>query len=482
MLIFEKSNAGLLETPHRFKTDISSLNLNINLLRKSSTLLPNVSELEIVRHYTRLSKKNFSIDTNLYPLGSCTMKYNPKVAMELSSLTEFLNLHPLASDHSRQGLLEILYNLQEELKYITGFSAVSLSPMAGAQGEFAGISIIKKYHQENNECYRDEIIIPDSAHGTNPATAKICGYKVREVKTLKETGNIDLVALRKIISNRTAGIMLTNPSTLGVLDENILLISKMIHDCGGLLYYDGANLNALMGRVSPFKMGFDIMHMNLHKTFATPHGGGGPGAGPIAVTRKLASFLPIPIVEKDIKRGVSYNLSSYKGKSIGRLSCFFGNIGVLLKAYIYIKTLGESGIFRASSIATLNSNYLMKKLKLAGFTIPYEARRATHEFVISLKKEKELYGVTALDLSKALLDYGIHAPTMYFPLIVDECLLIEPTETEKKSDLDYFVSAMIDIKRNFKVNLDVVRNAPIKLKYSRFDEQRAVKDLKVVWK
>ena len=408
--------------------DIKINNIPDNLLRKDKIRWPVKSELEVVRHFTLLSQKNFCIDTNFYPLGSCTMKYNPKAAHALALLSGFANAHPLAPVSHTQGLLKALYDLQETLKYITGMHDISLTPMAGAQGEYAGLKMIKAYHDNKKDYNRTEIIVPTAAHGTNPASAAMCGFKVVEVKC-EVNGDVDIDELKTLISDKTAGIMLTNPSTLGVFEQKILEISKLIHDAGGLLYYDGANLNAILGYCRPGDMGFDAIHLNLHKTFATPHGGGGPGGAPVAVSKRLAEFLPTP---KVIKNDNNYYNWLYKqdNKSIGSLSAFKGNFGVLIRAYIYIRMLGKTGLTRVSEHATLNANYIMHNLEALGYTLAFPTRKASHEFIITAKSLKKLYGVTALDIAKRLLDYKIHAPTIYFPLLIDECLLIEPTETE----------------------------------------------------
>ena len=361
----------------------------------------------------------------------------------LSFLDGFLNRHPLALDVNSQGFLSCAYELQEILKAVTGLRAVSLTPMAGAQGEFAGVAMIRAYHRARNDAARNEIIVPDAAHGTNPATATQCGYKVREIPTLAD-GNVDIDALRAAVGPQTAGIMLTNPSTLGVFEQKIQEIAKIVHQAGGLLYYDGANLNAILGKVKPGDMGFDVMHINLHKTFATPHGGGGPGGGPVAVSERLVPFLPTPMVTKI---GDQYRWLTEEDcpQTIGRLSTFMGNAGIILRAYMYARLLGPEGMQRVAEFAALNANYLLAKLKNAGFTPAYPTRRASHEFIITLKTEAKELHITALDVAKRLLDYEFHAPTMYFPLLVPECLLIEPTETESKEVLDAFAEALIQI-------------------------------------
>ncbi len=435
--------------------------------------------MQTVRHYTRLSQKNFSIDTQFYPLGSCTMKYNPRACNSLAMLPGFLARHPLAPAEAGQGVLACLYELQEMLKDVTGMKAVSLTPAAGAQGEFAGVAMIRAYHEANNDTGRNEILVPDAAHGTNPATATMCGYKVREIPTNKD-GDVDIDALRAAVGPHTAGIMLTNPSTLGVFERRIKEIAGIVHDAGGLLYYDGANLNAILGKVRPGDMGFDVIHMNLHKTFSTPHGGGGPGAGPVGVSKRLEPFLPLPLVGKD---AADYYWVTEKDRpqSIGRLSAFMGNTGVLLRAYIYARMLGRDGMHRVAEYATLNANYLMKRLQEAGFDLAYPQRRATHEFIVTLKRQAKEQGVTAMDFAKRLLDFGYHAPTTYFPLLVPECLLIEPTESEAREELDGFVEAMRKIQEEAESNPELLHEAPHTQPVRRLDEVRAARELDVRW-
>ncbi|MBI5447518.1 MAG: aminomethyl-transferring glycine dehydrogenase subunit GcvPB [Gammaproteobacteria bacterium] len=449
------------------------------LLRKTAAALPEVSELEVVRHFTQLSRRNFSIDTHFYPLGSCSMKYNPRGAHRLASLSDFLSRHPLSPDVHSQGFLQCLYELQEILKEVTGMCQVSLTPMAGAQGEFAGVAMIKAYHQQRGDVARTEILVPDAAHGTNPASAVMCGFTVSDIPTLPE-GDVDLNALRAKVGPQTAGIMLTNPSTLGVFERHIKEIAEIIHDAGGLLYYDGANLNAILGKVRPGDMGFDVMHLNLHKTFATPHGGGGPGAGPVAAGERLRAFVPTPIV---VREGDHYRWSTSADlpDSIGRLSAFMGNAGILLRAYIYARMLGSAGLMRVSEYATLNANYLMHRLREVGFTLAYPARRASHEFIITLSPQTKAYGITALDVAKRLLDYGIHAPTVYFPLLVPECLLIEPTETESKATLDRFVEVMKIILDEAKTSPEKLKSAPHTLPVRRLDEVKAARELDLAY-
>lgn len=475
MLIFERSQiarCALAQLPLKREKKV---NLPTHQLRKVPPRLPACSELEVVRHYTQLSQKNFSIDTQFYPLGSCTMKYNPRGVHKAASLSGFLNRHPLASTQASQGFLKALYQLQEALMEITGMAGVSLTPMAGSQGEFAGVAMIKAYHHQRGETHRNEILIPDAAHGTNPASAVMCGFKVIELKTGQD-GEISLDELRQKVGPHTAGIMLTNPSTLGLFMRQIKEIAAIVHQAGGLLYYDGANLNAILGRVRPGDMGFDVMHLNLHKTFATPHGGGGPGSGPVAVSQRLLPFLPLPTVLKD-KSFYRFSTPKDLPHSIGRLSCFMGNAGILLRAYFYILVLGKAGLLRVSQFATLNANYLLSTLQKAGFRAAYPARRATHEFILTLGEEKKVYGISAMDLAKRLLDYGIHAPTTYFPLLIPECLLIEPTETESKETLDTFISAMKKIREEMKAQPEILKQAPHHLPVKRLDDVKAAREL-----
>lgn len=479
MLIFQLSQSSRGAHTQLLPLLKTKINIPDHFLRKSKPLLPEVSELQTVRHYTNLSKKNFSIDGQFYPLGSCTMKYNPRAAHKLASLPGFLHRHPLSPESASQGILSCLYELQEILCEVTGMTAVSLTPMAGAQGEFAGVAMIRAYHESRGDFARNEIIVPDAAHGTNPATAVMCGYKVREIPTLAN-GDIDLDALKLALGPQTAGIMLTNPSTLGVFERKITALAKMVHTAGGLLYYDGANLNAILGKVRPGDMGFDVMHMNLHKTFATPHGGGGPGAGPVAVNARLKPFLPTPMV--------TYEKGHYRWltrkdcpASIGRLSTFMGNAGILLRADIYARLLGRTGMIEVAELATLNANYLQVRLRKAGFILAYPDRRATHEFIITLNDQTKKYGVRAMDYAKRLLDYGVHAPTVYFPLLVPECLLIEPTETESKEELDRFVDTMIAIKNEAENRTDFLKAAPHTMPVKRLDDVKAARELDIIY-
>ena len=480
MLIFELSQPDRRNPSQAPLNKVEIKTIPEKFRRKTRPLLPEVSELQAVRHYTRLSQKNFSIDTQFYPLGSCTMKYNPRACNRYAMLPGFLARHPYAPDTLSQGYLACMYELQEMLLEVTGMKGVSLTPMAGAQGEFAGVAMIRAYHESRNDAQRTEILVPNTAHGTNPATAVMCGYTVREIPT-DERGNVDLAALRTAVGPQTAGIMLTNPSTLGVFEQNIKEMALIVHDAGGLLYYDGANLNAILGKVKPGDMGFDVIHMNLHKTFSTPHGGGGPGAGPVGVSERLLPFLPIPIVATD---GKTYRWLTEKDRphSIGRLSAFMGNAGVLLRAYIYAKLLGREGMQRVAEFATLNANYLMKRLSQSGFDLAFPERRATHEFIVTLKRQAKEPGITAMDVAKRLLDLGYHAPTTYFPLVVPECLLIEPTETETKEALDGFIAAMAQVLSEAHADLAFVKAAPHTLPVRRLDDVKAARELDLTWK
>lgn len=480
-LIFEESREG--RGAKSQWPDVSFIecdDIPPSLLRVDKPRLPEVSELQVVRHFTNLSKKNFSIDTHFYPLGSCTMKYNPRGVNKLASLDGFLYHHPLSLEENSQGYMACAYELQEILQAVTGMKAAALSPMAGAQGEFAGVAMIRAYHLARHDLNRSEILVPDAAHGTNPASAVQCGFKVHEIPTGAD-GNVDIVALKKVVGPKTAGVMLTNPSTLGVFEEKIQEIAQIVHAAGGLLYYDGANFNAIMGKARPGDMGFDVIHLNLHKTFATPHGGGGPGSGPVVANERLLPFLPIPRVAK---KGNRYRWLTEKDcpQTIGRLSAFMGNASIILRAYFYARLLGREGLKRVAEFATLNANYLLARLKAAGFTPAYPQRRASHEFIITLKNEAKTLHISALDVAKRLLDYGFHAPTMYFPLLVPECLLIEPTETESKDVLDAFADALIQIIEEAKKDPNLLKQAPTTLAVRRLDEVKAARELDLVYK
>jgi glycine dehydrogenase subunit 2 len=480
-VIFEYSRPGRGASdqwPHD-PGEAALADLPASLRRGRRAQLPEVGELEAVRHFTRLSQLNFSIDTHFYPLGSCTMKYNPKACNQYAMLPEFLARHPLAPEAQGQGFLACLYELQEMLKALTGMEGVALSPMAGAHGEFAGVAMIRAYHRARGDLGRNEIIVPEAAHGTNPATATMCGCVVREIPVDRQ-GDADLEALRRAVGPNTAGIMLTNPSTLGVFERGIVEIARVVHDAGGLLYYDGANLNAILGKVRPGDMGFDVMHMNLHKTFSTPHGGGGPGAGAVGVSARLIPFMPIPVVGRDGER-YRWLTEADLPQSIGRLSAFMGNAGVLLRAYIYMRLLGREGMRRVGEFATLNANYLLKRLQDAGFDAAYPQRRASHEFIVTLRRQAREHNVSAMDFAKRLLDYGFHAPTTYFPLLVPECLLIEPTETESKEVLDAFVTAMSQIQKEAEQDPARVTSAPHTMPVRRLDDVRAARQLDLTW-
>ncbi len=481
MLIFEHSQPGRRAQAQAPAEFADTGDIPERHLRRSRPVLPEVSEMQAVRHYTRLSQKNFSIDTQFYPLGSCTMKYNPRACNSLAMLPGFLQRHPLAPEGRGQGFMACMYELQEMLREVTGMRAVSLSPMAGAQGEFAGVAMMLAYHQSRGDTERDEILVPDAAHGTNPATATMCGCKVRELPTAAD-GDVDVAALREMVGPRTAGIMLTNPSTLGVFDRKIAEVARIVHEAGGLLYYDGANLNAILGKVRPGDMGFDVIHVNLHKTFSTPHGGGGPGAGAVGVSARLEPFLPVPLVTQAQSGEYRWATEADRPQSIGRLSAFMGNAGVLLRAYVYARMLGREGMRRVAEYATLNANYLLTELQRVGFDAAYPERRASHEFVLTLKRQARDQGATTLDFAKRLLDYGYHAPTVYFPLLVPECMLIEPTETESREDLDGFVAAMAAILAEAEKDPAILKNAPDRLPVRRLDEVGAARNPDLVWR
>ena len=463
--IFEKSNgaSGINLTDE--KEDLKFLS-GVDL-RQNKIGLPKVSELEAMRHYKELSDLNFCIEKGFYPLGSCTMKYNPKVNELLAGLEGFANLHPLSDDEDCQGALELMYKLQEALKTVTGMDAVTLQPAAGAHGELTGMMVIKKYFEANGE-NRKKVIIPDSAHGTNPASAHLCGFDIVHVKS-NEKGQVDIEALKELLDGDVAGIMMTNPNTLGIYEENVLEISKLMHDNGSLLYYDGANFNAIMGHTNPKLMGFDVVHLNLHKTFSTPHGGGGPGAGPVCVVEKLKEFLPTPVVAFD---GEKYFRNYDLKHTIGSVKGFYGNFGVLIRAYAYILMMGKN-LKEASENAVLNANYLKEKLKGA-YLLPYD-EPCMHEFVLSGEKQKHENGVSTLNIAKALMDENTHPPTVYFPLIVHEAIMIEPTESETKQVLDEFVDVMLKIADDAKNNPEKLISAPHTTPVKRLDETLAAR-------
>lgn len=467
--IFEKNNNvdGI-----NFDDNYSNVDfIDEKFLRKDKIGLPQTSELEVLRHYKELSDRNFCIEKGFYPLGSCTMKYNPKVNEYLANLEGFLNIHPKLKDEDVQGSLELMYKLQESLKIITGMDAISLQPAAGAHGEFTGMMIIKKYYEVKGE-KRKKVIIPDSAHGTNPASANMAGFEIVQVKS-NEKGQVDIEALKELLTDDIAAIMMTNPNTLGIFEENVLEISELMHNNGSLLYYDGANFNAIMGHTNPKLMGFDIVHINLHKTFATPHGGGGPGAGPVAVVEALKDFLPTPVINYD---GEMYHRNYNLENSIGAVKSYFGNFGVLIRAYAYILMQGKC-LTNVSEDAVLNANYMKERLK-NHYKLPYD-EPCMHEFVLSGDFQKEK-GVSTLNIAKRLMDSGVHPPTIYFPLIVHEAMMIEPTETESKKVLDEFIEIMVKIAKEVEENPEIILSAPNNAPIKKVDETLAARkpDLK----
>jgi len=473
-LLFDQSIKGKVGTTLP-SMDIPEQKLpNSDELREEITM-PEVSESEIVRYFSSISQMNFSIDHNFYPLGSCTMKYNPKLNDDIAALPGFNEIHPLQDTETTQGALELMHHLQILLAEITGMAGTSLSPMAGAEAELAGMLMIRAYHINKEDFKRKKVIIPDSAHGTNPASAVMAGFEVVSIPT-DENGNTDLDALKSVVDETTAGLMLTQPSTIGLFDTNILEIVKIINENGGLIYGDGANLNAILGKVKPGEIGFDVIHSNLHKTFTQPHGGGGPGAGAVMVSQRLVDFLPNPIVTKTNSK---FNFTK-PIKSIGKMGAFHGNFGALVRAYAYIRTLGKEGISSISEDAVINANYLRTKLNDT-LDLPYD-RICSHEVVFSAKSIKEKYGVNALDIAKRLIDYNIHPPTMYFPLIVDEALLVEPTETESKETLDDFIDVMKQIVKEAETNPELLLNAPHNTPNKRLNEALAARNPKLSWR
>ena len=437
-------------------------------LNKNELNLPEVSEVDIVRHYTNLSNKNFGVDTGFYPLGSCTMKYNPKINEDMSSLDGFVNIHPYQPEETVQGALKLMYEVDKALCEISGMDKMTLQPAAGAHGELTGLTLIKAYHENRGDTKRTKIIIPDSAHGTNPASAIMAGFDTVEIKSTEE-GIVDLDSLKAALNDEIAGLMLTNPNTLGLFDKNITEIARLVHEAGGLVYYDGANANAILGKARPGDMGFDLVHFNIHKTFSTPHGGGGPGSGPVGVKEFLLEFLPVPTVEKD---GDRYYLNYDYPKSVGKMKGFYGHFNILVRAYTYILTMGRDGLRKASEMAVLNANYLGHRLK-----DHYNLQENTifkHEFVLAGLKDG-LSEVTTLDVAKRLLDYGYHPPTVYFPLIVNEAIMPEPTETESKETLDEFADALIKIAEEAKRDPEILKEAPHDTPVRRLDETRAAR-------
>ncbi|SFF54257.1 glycine dehydrogenase (decarboxylating) beta subunit [Halobacillus alkaliphilus] len=470
-LIFElsqESRTGFslpdLDVPEMDAEDM----IGSSFVRNKAADLPEVSELQIMRHYTALSKRNHGVDSGFYPLGSCTMKYNPKMNEDVARLTGFSHIHPYQAPETVQGALHLLYDLQQSLVSITGMDTVTLQPAAGAHGEWTGLMMIRAYHEANGDYGRTKVIVPDSAHGTNPASATVAGFEAVTVKS-DERGLVDLEDLRRVVDEQTAALMLTNPNTLGLFEEDIEEMAAVVHEAGGKLYYDGANLNAILGYARPGDMGFDVVHLNLHKTFTGPHGGGGPGSGPVGVTAELEPYLPKPILTKVDNQ---YQFDYDRPKSIGRVKPYYGNFGINVRAYTYIRTMGPEGLKKVSEYAVINANYMMRRLQ-EQYELPFD-RHCKHEFILSGKRQKKL-GVRTLDIAKRLLDFGYHPPTIYFPINVEEALMIEPTETESKETLDAFVEAMIQISNEAKDNPEIVQEAPHSTIVSRMDETQAAR-------
>ncbi|WP_346207398.1 aminomethyl-transferring glycine dehydrogenase subunit GcvPB [Caldifermentibacillus hisashii] len=470
-LIFEISKPGRIgyslpeiDVP---ETDIDRL-LPEDYIRTKEPELPEVSELDIIRHYTALSKRNHGVDSGFYPLGSCTMKYNPKINEDVARFPGFAHIHPLQDESSVQGALELMYDLMEHLKEITGMDEVTLQPAAGAHGEWTGLMLIRAYHEANGDFHKTKVIIPDSAHGTNPASATVAGFETITVKS-NEFGLVDIDDLKRVVGSDTAALMLTNPNTLGLFEENIVDMAEIVHAVGGKLYYDGANLNAIMGKARPGDMGFDVVHLNLHKTFTGPHGGGGPGSGPVGVKKELIPFLPKPVL---VKKNNEFCFDYDRPQSIGRIKPFYGNFGINVRAYTYIRTMGPDGLRQVTENAVINANYMMRSLA-PYYDLPYD-RHCKHEFVISGRRQKKL-GVRTLDIAKRLLDFGFHPPTIYFPLNVEESMMIEPTETESKETLDAFIETMIQIAKEAEENPEIVQEAPHTTVVGRLDETKAAR-------
>lgn len=461
------------------KLDIEDILLtdmvDADLLKETELRLPEISEVDLIRHYTNLSNKNFGVDTGFYPLGSCTMKYNPKINEDMASNPNFTEIHPYQPVDTVQGSLELMYNLSQMLCEITGMDDVTLQPSAGSHGELTGLMLIKEYHLNRGDTRRTKVIIPDAAHGTNPASAAMADFDVIQINSNKD-GSVNMEELKSILNDEVAALMLTNPSTLGLFEENIKEIADLVHESGGLLYYDGANMNAIMGITRPGDMGFDVVHLNIHKTFSTPHGGGGPGSGPVGVKEELIPFLPVPVIEKVDGR---YELNYEKEKSIGKIKNFYGNFGVLVRAYTYILTMGSDGLKEASTMAVLNANYIKESLK-DDYILPID-RVCKHEFVLGGLPKGEA-NIKTLDIAKRLLDYGYHPPTIYFPLIIKEALMIEPTETESIETIDEFIIAMKSIAKEAVENPEILKNAPHNTIVGRIDEARAVKKPILTWK
>lgn len=479
-LIFELSKPGRkgYSLPKNELSDYSIAQLPENLLRQEAPALPEVDELTVVRHYTNMSNNNFGVDTGFYPLGSCTMKYNPKINEEMAAHPQFTALHPLQNVETVQGALAAYYQLQRSLSEIAGMAEFTLNPFAGAHGELTGLMVIRRYHESRGDAKRTKIIVPDSAHGTNPASAAVCGLDVVEVKS-KPDGRVDVEDLKPLLDDTIAGMMMTNPNTLGLFENNIAEIAKLVHDCGGLMYYDGANLNPMLGKCRPGDIGFDVMHINLHKTFSTPHGGGGPGSGPIGVREGLEQFLPNPRVtcEFDEDGMVDYKIEMGE-ESLGCISGFLGNFGVMMRALAYIVTLGSDNLKWVGPLATLNANYIKESLKDC-YELPIEGV-CKHEFVFDGLKDKST-GVTTLDVAKRLLDYGYHAPTIYFPLLFHQALMIEPTESESKETLDGIIAVMRKIAQEAAENPELVKTAPHSTPVHRLDDTKAALKQIVTW-
>ncbi|WP_251860104.1 aminomethyl-transferring glycine dehydrogenase subunit GcvPB [Clostridium sp. Marseille-Q2269] len=476
-VIFDLSSEGRkgytlskLDVP---EVELSEL-LPKNLLREDDLQLPEVSEVDVVRHYTALSNKNYTVDNGFYPLGSCTMKYNPKINEDMAALSGFSKIHPLQDENISQGALELMYDLKGKLCEITGLDDFTLQPAAGAHGEYTGLLIIKAYHEQRGDKKRTKIIVPDSAHGTNPASASVAGFDIVEIKS-GEDGRVSIDELKKVLNDEIAGLMLTNPSTVGLFEKDIKLISELVHEAGGLLYYDGANLNAIMGIARPGDMGFDVCHLNMHKTFSTPHGGGGPGSGPVGVKKHLAKFLPIPTVEKENDKFIlDYN----REDSLGKIRSLYGNFGVMVKAYAYILTMGKEGLKSASENAVLNGNYIKESLR-EYYNIGKDDI-CKHEVILSTLKENP-HHIATVDIAKRLIDYGVHPPTVYFPLIIEEALMIEPTESESKETIDEFIDAMKKIAVEAKENPEILHDAPVTAPVRRLDQVKAARKPILKW-
>ncbi|PGT87613.1 aminomethyl-transferring glycine dehydrogenase subunit GcvPB [Bacillus sp. AFS040349] len=470
-LIFELSKEGRIgySLPELEVDELSLDELIPSVyIRTEQAELPEVSELDIMRHYTALSKRNHGVDSGFYPLGSCTMKYNPKINENVARIAGLAHIHPLQDESTVQGAMELLFDLQEHLKEITGMDEVTLQPAAGAHGEWTGLMMIRAYHEANNDTKRTKVIVPDSAHGTNPASATVAGFETITVKS-DENGLVDLEDLRRVVDDQTAALMLTNPNTLGLFEAHILEMAQIVHDAGGKLYYDGANLNAVLSKARPGDMGFDVVHLNLHKTFTGPHGGGGPGSGPVGVKEDLIPYLPKPVL---VKTEEGYHFDYNRPESIGRVKPFYGNFVINVRAYTYIRTMGPDGLKAVTEYAVLNANYMMRRLA-PYYDLPFN-QHCKHEFVLSGKRQKKL-GVRTLDIAKRLLDFGYHPPTIYFPLNVEECIMIEPTETESKETLDSFIDAMIQIAKEAEETPEIVQEAPHTTVVKRLDETTAAR-------